>query len=252
MKNFSKKIIKNIKSEYNYIKIKPKPLVFDHIPKCAGTAVYDFVSKYYSYREKYGTGVKIDAVNKFKNSSEKKRYNYKLISGHLTYLLLDYVRQDAIVTTVFREPIDRIISHYYYAKMHKGHYLHKRAFIDNNFTVKEYCTLIKSVELNNFYIRRFSGLNEKEIKTSPKKAIAQAYDYIDKKYDIVGFQDNIPYFMDKLIEKTNLPKGSYKDKVINKSLNKKSVKDLDTETINVIGNHNSLDIELYEKLRKKY
>ncbi len=251
MNKISNKIITKIKSEYNYFRIKPRPIIFDHIHKCGGTTVNTFFRNYYPSRLTFGTSVTIANVNKFKKYSKKKRNHYKLVTGHLANLLVDYVRQDAIAVIVFREPIDRIVSHYYYVKRRKAHDLHKQV-LNNTVSLKDYCSKIDNEELGNFYVKRYSGLNKEEIENFPENAIKLAFDNIINKYDHVGFQDKIPEFMDKLIETVNIPKGSYKDKVINNTFNRVSIEDMDVETINAIREYNSLDIELYDKLRERF
>jgi len=42
--------------------------------------------------------------------------NYKLISGHLDWSLLDCISQNAFIFTVLRQPVDRILSFYFYLR----------------------------------------------------------------------------------------------------------------------------------------
>lgn len=252
MKEILNKVIKNIKVEYNYINEQPQPIIFDHIPKCAGTTINAFLYNYYPSRFIFRVGAVMDKVNKFKQFSDKKKSQYKFINGHFANLLVDEVGQNTIAIIVFREPIDRIVSHYYYVKRMKGHYLHERVFVRENISLKDYCSKIDNIELKNFYVRRYSLLGEEGIMKNPEKAVELAFNNIDQKYDIVGFQDKIPEFMDQLIEKANFSKGSYKNKMENKTFDRTHLEHIDKETIESIGRSNSLDIELYNRLRARF
>lgn len=252
MKKITHKIINRLKCEYEYFTKKPKAIVFDHIPKCAGTTVHTFLRNYYPKRLIFEVTDKNAKINDFKNFSKKKRNRFKFIHGHFANLLFDFVRNDSVKVVVFREPIDRIISHYYFVKRRKDHRLHQQVFVNNNVLLKDYCSLIDSDELRNFYTKRYSGMSDEEIKNFPEKAMNSAFDSINNKYDIVGFQDNVTEFINKLIVKINLPEGVYQNEKINHTINRVSVDDMDTETINEIKKYNQLDIELYDKLREKF
>lgn len=252
MREIISKINNQIKREYNYFIKKPKSVIFDHIPKCAGTTVYTFLRNYYPSRLIFGTSVTIENVNKFRNYSKTKRNHYKFVTGHLANLLVDYVEQETIAVVVFRDPIDRIVSHYYYVKRRENHFLNKQVFINDNISLKDYCSKIDNEQIRNFYVKRYSGMKDEDIQNFPEKAVELAFDNISKKYDLVGFQDNIPEFMDKLIEKINLPKGSYENKLVNSTQNRMSMAEMDVETSNAIKKYNSLDISLYDKLRERF
>ncbi len=252
MKNIATVLINNIKREYNYQTVKPKSIVFDHIPKCAGTTVFSYLKKYYPYRLTYETLASHDFVNKFKQYSIKKRNQYKFITGHLAFLLADYASPDTLLVTIIREPIDRIISHYFYVKDKKNPKLYQKVFVENNISLKDYCAMIESDELSNYYVKRYSGWNNKRIESFPEGAINKAYNNIITKYNHVGFQDKIEEFMVKLIEISNLPKDSYHNKYVNQTAARKSIKQIDIDIINEIKKYNTLDIKLYKKLRERY
>ena len=68
----------------------------------------------------------ISSTNYFRQLSEKRRFKYELVYGHCAQKIIEYIDPYSLKITVLREPIDRIVSHYYYAKSNPNHYLHKQ------------------------------------------------------------------------------------------------------------------------------
>ena len=72
-------------------------------------------------------------------------------SGETTYI------------TVLRDPVDRIASHYYYAKRYPTHYLHKE-ITGRNMSLQDYASARLSDELDNGQVRMLAGVvNEKTV-----------------------------------------------------------------------------------------
>ncbi|WP_282134446.1 sulfotransferase family 2 domain-containing protein [Seonamhaeicola maritimus] len=236
-----------IKKIWLFLCSNQKPVIFDHLPKCGGSSINKFLSD--SFPEKYSFKIGkpvLDSVEKFKNIPESKRRKIKLVYGHLANELFDFAHPDSIRVTVFRDPIDRIVSHYYYAKNNKGHYLHQRINIDN-IGLDEYCYLNLSHELENWYVTHFSGLNIQEIKMNPAKSIDLAYNKIIEKFHLIGFQNDISSFIEELRNIAKIP-NQFKNEVVNITEGRKSIKDIDQFSIKRILNKNDLDVELFEKL----
>lgn len=247
-----KKITRNITVEYNYLTYRPKPVIFDHIPKCAGTSINKYLYSYYPSRFIYRVGANNNRVKQFKSLSREEQARYKFINGHFANFLVDDVNSCFNSIAVFREPIDRIVSHYYYIKRSKKHPLHKDIFLNRQISLYEYCSKVDSIELRNFYVLRYSGLNNENIEKSPDESIELAYENIINKYDLVGFQENLPSFMKKLSGMLGIPENRSGNAVENKTSKRKTLDKIDKSTIESISNHNQLDIKLYDKLRNKF
>lgn len=100
-------------------------VVFHHIPKTAGTTLNDILLRQYATGTMfYLHGDKKECIRKFKELSVKDKMKYRLIYGHQTIGVIDELDCPQVLT-VFRDPIDRVVSLYYFARRNKEHVMHK-------------------------------------------------------------------------------------------------------------------------------
>ncbi len=252
MKTQLKNIIKfSLRKEIAYRKHKPLPILFDHLPKCAGTTINQYLLTHYPQRVVFGTNVRqpTESVKKFKSLPEDSRHRYHLIIGHCTHQLLDYVHPETIKLTVFRDPIERIISHYFFVKQYKRHYLHDQV-IKSNIQLEDYASSGLSCELRNFYTAHFSGLPIEKIEMNPEESVYRAASVVSEKYNIVGFQDNLAAAMDKLKNVARLPQP-FQNQVLNKTRKKIGLEEISKNARQTIAEVNALDVELYALLKAR-
>ena len=240
----------SVKKELAYRQHKPSPILFDHLPKCAGLTIIQYLLTQYPQRVTYITDERkpSKSAKKFKSLSVESRHGYHLVVGHCTHQLLDYVHPDSIKLTIFRDPIERIISHYFFVKQYKRHYLHQK-IVESNMSLEDYATSELSCELRNFYISHFSGLLADEINLNPEKSVERAVSVLEQ-YDVIGFQDDLTSAMNKLQNLAHLCQP-FEDRVFNKTRNKKTVEEIPTKTKKSIAQANSLDVELYNRLKTR-
>jgi len=247
------KIKKAAKILVNYINYylrgkKPSPILFDHLPKCGGYSVNFYLKQNFPLHLTFQTGKNPhESVRIFKTLTENQRHKYQLVIGHLSHELRDYANPDIFKVTVLREPIDRIISHYFYVKQKESHYLHKRV-IEENITLADFTTKGLSTELTNWYTSHFSGMSPQAVSEDPSKAITLALKTVLNHYDLIGFQDDIHGFLESVQRhcglEVNLPQSR-----MNVTKTRKSVEDLsEIERIN-ISKSNAADIELFALIK---
>ncbi|MCE7994685.1 MAG: sulfotransferase family protein [Roseivirga sp.] len=242
------KALSLIKREFSYFRIKPGRLIFDHISKCAGTSVYYFLKPYYPYRKTYSINGSSPekSVQNFARLAEKKQQSYLLIHGHLARGLFSLVPENTLYITTLRDPIDRIASHYEYVKRDKTNHLHRKV-VEGNIFLTDYCARHLSPELENWYVSYFSGLTKDEMYADPGQAIEIAYSHLIKDYQLIGFQDRIPDFLNKVAELAGLPNAKADKHHKNKTI-RHDGGSLSDEERDSISSYNKLDIALYEKL----
>ena len=228
---------------------RPKKILFDHLPKCGGTSLRVYLQAHYPIRKTFSTDASSPAasVNAFKLLSQRKRHGYDLVKGHLAHELLDYVHPEVLRVTVLREPVDRIISHYYYASRTPVHYLYPKIH-EAEMSLEDYATSDLDCELRNWYTTHFSGLSVEDAERNPEASIASAVDVMLNGYDIIGFLDDFSSFAETLRDQANL-RCEYRNRRDNVTQERPSVNKVAPSTIRTIEQVNHLDTAVYSRVR---
>jgi len=142
--------------------------------------------------------------------------------------------------------VDRIVSHYYFAKRMPNHYLHSK-IVGSRISLEEYTAANLSGELCNWYTTHFSGLTLVEAERNPEESIVKAVDAC-KKYDLVGFVDRFASFVQELRKLANL-RRDYRFAKLNVTENRPSVKEVPLSARKKIEEANHLDMEFYKRIR---
>lgn len=101
-------------------------LMFVHIPKAAGMTLHRIIIRQYPKGSVFfldGQRVAED-TQRYLTLSEGERGRYRSVVGHLPYGLHEFVPKPFDYITLLRDPVDRLISHYYYAKSTPGNRLY--------------------------------------------------------------------------------------------------------------------------------
>lgn len=228
---------------------RPRKILFDHLPKCGGSSLTTFLKSNYPARVTFATNGAdpLASIEEFRQLNESQRHKYDLVFGHLAHELIPLVHPDSIKVTVFREPVDRIISHYYYVRRNPGHYLHA-AVRDQDISLTDYAASGLSVELRNWYTTHFTGMDKTQAEANPGASVARALETILANYDVVGFLDDFDAFTEKLQAKARLIRDPSIRKN-NATISRPARKEIDTETLSVIRENNQLDVALYAQLK---
>jgi hypothetical protein len=244
--------IQPIRAEVEYQFCEPNRLLFDHLPKCAGTSITEYLRGYYPRRFIFSTDGRnpLGSVGSFQSKTEEERFRYKLVTGHLTHLLLDFVHPETTIVTVLRDPIGRVVSQYYYVRQEKTHWLHDE-IISHQVSIENYGALQEKRGLNNFYTKHFSQLTESEINRNPDNAVQKAIDFIVYHYDIVGFQNNLIAIAEQLQRSANL-RLPFSNHFKNRTRNRLSVENVSDSALTRISEVNSVDLKLYDLLSSEF
>jgi hypothetical protein len=100
----------------------PETVIFLHILKTAGTTLDQILLRQFPSHQIYATGlISQQGVARFQNMSEAERSQYRLVKGHMTFGIHEYIAGPWAYFTFFREPIERTISHFYYIRRSPDH-----------------------------------------------------------------------------------------------------------------------------------
>jgi len=235
--------------QYLFTPGKPAKILFDHLPKCGGSSLNKFLVSQYPDRRVFILNGEdpSGSVREFLGLAQWKRHYFDLVMGHRANELLDYVHPESLVITVFRDPIDRIISYYYYARREKRHYLHQQ-LNDLDMSLDEFAMSDITDENRNYYTCHFLGIDAVEAEKNPDASVARALELVSNRYDIIGFLDAMPQFMEDVCKQAGL-KGDGGLQKLNETKDRPPKNDISESTIKRIEEMNLLDVKLYQQLR---
>ncbi|WP_199245677.1 sulfotransferase family 2 domain-containing protein [[Phormidium] sp. ETS-05] len=138
------------------------PLIFVHIPKAAGTTLHQIIERQYPKHLTFtldGTNPEA-AIEEFKQLPEAQRMKIKVLKGHMPFGLHEFLSGPCTYITMLRDPVERVISHYYYVLRQPNHYLHQK-ITSQNMTLLDYVNSGISTELNNGQAILLSGIDKR-------------------------------------------------------------------------------------------
>lgn len=207
-----------------------KPFLFLHVPKTAGSTL----SAVFKRNEKPSKFLHTWAQPKYNDMARVAQKD--TVFGHFRYGLHFYFSRPCTYMTVLREPIDRVVSHYYYHRQHKKDPGHAFAM---NHTFEEWIRL--SPAGNNDQTRSVSGIRSEFNIT--EKTLDMATQHL-RRMAIVGLTEN--YHETLMLLKYIAGFTIVKYRPVNKGVKRPKVDDVPEATIELIKKHNWADIELYK------
>jgi hypothetical protein len=149
--------------------------------------------------------------------------------------------------TLLREPIDRMVSHYFFVKQDKGNYLHDRV-MKSEIGLEDYANSKLSDELQNWYTTHFTGWSAEDVESHPEEALRLAVKIVRQRYDIIGFQDDLTSAAEKLKDAANL-RQPFVNQVRNSTRDRMGVQEIAESERNAIARANAVDIKLFSLLK---
>ena len=115
-------------------------LVFMHIGKTGGSTLHGIIDRQYKQNEVFtiDTMTFEKSIEEFKKFSDQRKNEIKALKGHFVKRLWNELQHRPVkCITILREPIDRVISIYYYILQDKGHYLYHKV-VSNRMDLKDF------------------------------------------------------------------------------------------------------------------
>ncbi|KAF2078645.1 hypothetical protein CYY_000016 [Polysphondylium violaceum] len=222
----------------------PKPHIFIHIPKCAGSSLSG-IFKRNEKRELYDHHWKHPSFKQVQTITAK-----ETIFGHIRYGLHFYYQQEMphmiaekqnglnkySYLTMLREPVDRVISHYYYHRQNRKDPFHKLAM---EHSLKEWIAISPSA--NNEQARMICGLGDQSF--GDNSTFDLAHHHLKYTFKYVGITERFPESLVLLSHYAGLQSIRYAK--INTGRQRVGVKDVPEDVVEEIKKRNWIDVSLY-------
>lgn len=225
-------------------------LIFFHINKAAGQTFRSILQD--QYRDSYiytiyGENTKGNHSADFIAFPEEKKRRIKVLMGHMPFGLHVYFSQPSVYITFLRNPLDRLISLYYYILRVENHPQHD-LFISSGITLETFLTGNNSAQQDNYQVRILTNSLQIEPGTITDGIFAQACLNLHKYCPITGIVDRYDesLILFKRAFGWNMP--CYKRK--NVSSNRKRNIELSDEVKAIVEENNRYDFELYNRASK--
>ena len=237
-------------------KLKSKQsLIFLHIPKTAGTTLHQIIEKQYESTSILKIGINTQkCIDKFKNLPEKEREKFRVIKGHMAFGLHEFLPQPCTYITMLRDPIDRVISSYYYVLRAPVHYLHEyvTTTTSRQMSLKDFVCSGICTDLDNGQTRRLAGVSVGRLSgsqtvnfgESSTELLEKAKENLTNYFSVVGTLGKFDEFL--LLAKQSFGWSNCyyaRQNVTNKRPLKEQISE---DTLETIEKYNQLDIQLYK------
>lgn len=165
-------------------------VILVHIPKTAGLTFLRIVARHFAPEETYYLAQDYDNnLAAYKRMPEAGRALYRLIMGHMDFGLHEWAPGPATYLTMLREPIDRLLSLYWFTYYVDTMPLH-RLIHDNNLSAAEFVQSRKEPLVRNAQVRVLSGvwhqLGEKEC---TREHLELAKRHLREHFSVIGLTE---------------------------------------------------------------
>ncbi|MCK8817064.1 sulfotransferase family protein [Natroniella sulfidigena] len=223
-------------------------LIFMHVPKTAGTTLRTIIQNQYQADEILSHPNQMPTFAElFKTMSVKQVEKVKCITGHYSYGIHKFFERDFTYIIFLRNPIERVISLYYYLKDEPAHpnyqmikELSLEEFIDLDLDLIQSQTELYQLHHTNTQTYYAAG------KTNDLK---QAKENLNNYFSVVGITEMFDRSLQLIKEKLNWDNISYSKKLVNKR--RPSLDEIPQHIIKKIEDKNKLDLELYHWAKQR-
>lgn len=228
-------------------------LILLHIPKTAGTTLaIILMNRYGQDRTRAVTGGHAGR-ERFTQEPEATRGGAALYIGHQAFGLHEHIPGACEYVTILRDPVARVVSHYYHVLHEPTHYLHKRV-VDRGMTLEQYAeNPFRSHELDNGQTRMLADfrLNRSQpIGKSERSLLPSALENLEGRFCCVGLTERFDESMVMLSDSLGWERvPPYLPARVSAS---KPKSPLEPAVSAKIREANALDVELYDRVLARF
>ena len=228
-------------------------ILFLHIPKCAGNSIYSLLSEQFPRGSVYIPYKSTEEnARLIAEMPDHERRRVRVVAAHMPYGAHQYF-PDARYITVLRDPVDRVISSYYFSLGNPndlGHKMIKEMKLD----LAGFACLPELYNLQTRFLMKHDFLDKTWPLKRPEAGISED-DMTDVKgrldrFALVGVVEEMPAVL-RLME-IELGMSGLRNRFHNRTENRVGITDIDEGTLNLIRKANRHDIEIYEYSKRLF
>src|SRR5205823_6420223 len=221
-------------------------VIFIHVPKAAGSTLNRLIEWEYPLFEIYS----IDPVF-FKFSwahlqrlSKKRLRRTRIFKGHMLFGLHAILPQPATYITVLREPVDRVLSAFYFMRSYKLHPLYWRLKF-GNYSLEDF---VRRSRRENVQCKVLAGAEYNEPCTA--ETYERAKENLLRYFSVVGLAERFEESLALMKLRFGWKLQRYSSFNVSRTRPRKA--DVPRSTLDLIAEKNSFDISLYECAAKLF
>src|SRR5438477_11746060 len=221
-------------------------VIFLHLPKAAGSTLNRLIEWEYPLFQMYS----IDPVffewswAHLQRLSKERLKRTRMFKGHMLFGLHAILPQPATYITVVREPVDRVISSFYFMRTYKLHPLYWR-FKSENWSMDD---LVRRSPRENVQCKIIDGAEYNKPCTA--EICEKAKENLVRYFSVVGLFERFEESLALMKLRFGWKLESYSSFNVTRTRPKK--RDLPQSTLDLIAERNRFDIELYECAAKLF
>jgi len=224
-------------------------IIFIHLPKTGGTTMRSVLEQQYGGAQIFkvpppsATGKQ--KIDDFSKLPPEERDTFKVVYGHFDYgAHIGLEETNFTYFTILRNPVDRVISHYYFVKQRTNHRLHKNV-VSEDMSLQEYATSGLTKEVDNHQTRVLIGKEgvTPAFGACPSEFLERAKQHLQNEFAVVGTSERFDETLLVLQEVLGWSIPFYVSRNITKSRPKSDA--LPPDVVEAISKYNQLDLELH-------
>lgn len=228
------------------------PLVFVHLIKAAGTTLEMILKRQYGDSAAIEFGAPQEVVKKLNDYDgwpEEQKSEIAVFMGHIHFKDRDKLPHPSTWITILREPVDRIMSDYYYIRTHPEHEFHDHV-LSQNLSLTEFLRSGIYRSLDNHQTKYLSGLVNSGYGIYSSKTVALAKENLQKHFLVVGLTERFDESVILMKRALGWKTPYYVREKVTK--NRPGRDSLSAEELSVIREYARMDLGLYEFARARF
>ena len=227
---------------------KKQTVIFLHIHKTGGSTLDSIIRRQYSPQAitafYHSDPEKTQQYNEFKKLPESAKRRSKLILGHIGFGLHEFLPQPSTYITFLRDPVERVISLFYFIRRATRH-PHHNSIVSSNMSLEEFVGSVDlGKQIDNSQTRLLADAWNVELGKCSQEMLERAKSNIDNYFAVVGLTERFDESLILLRQKLGWKNIFYQPKNVTK--NRPLQDSISDKTLAEIKKYNELDFELYK------